>query len=45
MMPAMTMLGWFHTIMGVLALLLATAAKETTVLFGPLTGRVVRIWW
>ena len=25
-MPAMTMLGWFHTIMGVLALLLATAA-------------------
>ena len=26
MMPAMTMLGWFHTIMGVLALLLATAA-------------------
>ena len=26
MIPAMTMLGWFHTIMGVLALLLATAA-------------------
>ena len=26
MMPAMMMLGWFHTIMGVLALLLATAA-------------------
>jgi hypothetical protein len=26
MMPAMTMLGWFHTIMGVLALLLAIAA-------------------
>ena len=25
-MPAMTMLGWFHTIMGVLALLLAIAA-------------------
>jgi len=25
-MPAMTMLGWFHTIMGVLALLLALAA-------------------